>query len=248
MQFEKLSNFRDVGGVETADGRIVKTGMLFRSDELSRITERDLAKLHELGIKLVCDLRSPGEIKRRGRAHAIEVVQIPLSENEAGNRKQLLGFLFGKTGADDFRDFSRRTYNHIAFEQTARIREVFTLLAEEGHLPAVIHCQAGKDRTGYIVALILLSLGVPYERVLADYLRTNDQYEPRLAKLIRVMRIATLARVSEQRIRLVLMAHPEFLDEVHDRIIKTHGSVAAYLREACGVEPATLDTLKRRLL
>ena len=248
MRFDRLSNFRDIGGVETKDGRRVRTGMVFRSDELTHITRRDVAKLDELGIKLICDLRAPAEIKEPRRAHSIDVVNVPLNDHEDGSRKKLLGFLFGKTGDDQFRAFTRRCYHLVAFENATRVGNVIRLLAKDGHLPAIIHCAAGKDRTGFVAAVLLLLLGVSYEHVLADYLRTNDQYEARLAKLIRVMRVATLFQITEKRMRLVLMAHPEFLDDVHDKIVEIYGSVDAYISNACEIDHATVQKLKDHLL
>lgn len=252
--FQRLSNFRDVGGLKTADGRTFRAGVLFRSDELSRLNAGDLVKLQGLGIKLICDLRSPKESQKRRPPRlsdeSIRVVNVPIHEQatQDGSRRKLLGFLFGKTGGDRFREFSRDYYHHIAFGQTARIREVITLLSEEQNLPALIHCTAGKDRTGFLAALIQLLVDVPYEAVMEDYLRTNDYFGPRLEKFIKVMRAVTLSQVSPERIRSILMAHPEFLNEVHGTIVKRYGAVETYLREACGIDQDTLQKLKDRLL
>ena len=252
--FEKLSNFRDVGGLKTQDGHTLKTGVLFRSDELSKLTDADVAKLQEFNIKLICDLRSPQESQKKQPRVApnssIQVVNIPLHEQatQDGSRKKLLSFLFGKTGGDQFREFSRGYYQHIAFDQTARIREVITLLSKDENLPALIHCTAGKDRTGFLSAVIQLLVGVPYESVMEDYLRTNDYFGPRLEKVIKVMRVMTLFQVSPDRMRLILMAHPEFLEEVHANIVKQFGSIETYLCEACEIDPNTLQKLKNQLL
>jgi protein-tyrosine phosphatase len=252
--FDKLSNFRDVGGLQTVNGQTFKSGMLFRSDELSRATARDLARLQALDLKLICDLRSPQEGRmrqsRRLREGSIQIAHIPLhaQATQDGSRRKLLGFLFGKSGGEQFRAFSRDYYHHIAFEQTSRIRELITLLAKEGNLPALIHCTAGKDRTGFVAAVIQLLVGVPHEVVMAEYLRTNDSFAPRLEKAIKVMRVVTLFQVSPERMRLILMAHPEFLAEVRDRIFAEHGSIEGYLRDACEIDRDTLQRLKAHLL
>lgn len=253
--FEKLSNFRDLGGLTTVDGRTLKTGVLFRSEELSRMTANDLARLRGFNLKLICDLRSPRERREKQSpatlTETIRVVNIPMlppANLDAGSRKLLLSFLFGSSGGDRFREFSRACYHSIAFEQTSRIREVITLLSSEENLPALIHCSAGKDRTGFLAALIQLLAGAPYEMVMDDYLLTNDHILPRLERFIKWMRIMTLCQVSPERIRLVAMAHHEFLDEVHTLIVKNYGSVETYLCEACKIESDTLRSLKNQLL
>jgi protein-tyrosine phosphatase len=252
--FENVYNFRDVGGLKTAEGHVMKTGVLFRSDKLSRMTCQDLAKLQEFNITLICDLRSPKESrKKQVRAvpnQTFRVVNIPIHEPaiQNGRRKRLLSFLFGKKGGDRFWEFARWYYHHIAFERTYRIREVITLLSKAENLPALIHCNSGKDRTGFLAALIQLLVGVPYEMVMQDYLRTNDYFGPHLEKLIKVMRVLTLYQVSPERMRLVLTAHPEFLNEVHDLIVKKYGSVEKYLCEACEIDRDTLQKLKNQLL
>lgn len=252
--FKRLSNFRDVGGLKTADGRTLRSGVLFRSDELTRLNAADLVRLREFGIGLICDLRSPGESRKRRPPRlpdgSIRVVNVPIhwQSTRDGSRGQLLGFLFGKTGGDRFQEFIRGFYHHIAFGQPARIHEVITLLSRERNLPALIHCAAGKDRTGFVAALIQLLVGVPFEVVMEDYLRTNDYFEPRLERFVKVMRVVTLSQVSPERMRLVMQAHPEFLNEVHETIVKRYGTVETYLRQACGIDQATLQNLKDQLL
>jgi protein-tyrosine phosphatase len=251
--FRGLSNFRDVGGLSTRDGRTVRTGVLFRSDELSRLTTADVQTLQGFGIRLICDLRSADESRKRGPrlgGASIRTVNVPLHDQrmQDGLRRKVIGFLVGATGGDRFWKFGRSYYHHIAFERPERIREVITLLANDENQPAVLHCSAGRDRTGFVAALIQLLVGVPYEAVRADYLRTNDYFASRIAKFIRVLRVATLGQVSEQRMRLVLMVHPELLDEVHAEIVRRHGDARTYLHEACGVDHDTLRKLEDRLL
>lgn len=254
FSFEKVSNFREIGGLRTVSGQTVRTGAVYRSGELSRMTSRDLTQLQQLGIKLICDLRSPKESRKKQPRwtpdNRIPVVNIPLHEPATHDlsHRAVLGFLLARNGAERFNEFGRAYYRHIAFDQTSRVREVLTLLSQPGHLPAVIHCTAGRDRTGYIAALLQLLAGVPYDSVRKDYLRTNDYFAPRLEKMIRVTRILTLFQVSRERLRLIVTARPDFLDEVQEAIIAKYGSVEEYLAAACQMSPDTLQTLKRALL
>jgi protein-tyrosine phosphatase len=252
--FQNLSNFRDIGGLQTVDGRTVKTGVLFRSEELSRLSVADLARLREYNIKLICDLRTPQEsLKKRmpvAKDNSIQIVNIPIYDDgtEFGSRRKIIGFLFGKTGGDRSREFSRAHYHHIAFERTSRIRDVITLLSKEENLPALFHCAAGKDRTGFIAATIQLLVGVPYETVMEDYLCTNDFFGARLEKFVQAVRLMTMFQVSAERIRLIVMTQPDFLQEVHDAIISNYGSVERYFTEACEIDPSILQNLKKQLL
>ena len=112
----------------------------------------------------------------------------------------------------------------------------------------MIHCTAGRDRTGYISALIQLLVGVPYELVVEDYLLTNQFYESRLQKFIKIMRWLTFFQVLPERMKLILMAQREVLDEVYDNIIQKHGSIESYLCDACKIDHSVLQRLKNLLL
>ena len=101
---------------------------------------------------------------------------------------------------------------------------------------------------GHKAPLIQLLVGVPCEGTMDDYLRTNDDFGPRAEKFVRVMCDVALSRVSPERTRLILMACPEFLSEVHDTIMKRYAAVEIYLREVCGIDQDALHKPKDRLL
>lgn len=252
--FERLANFRDIGGLQTADGRMVRTGVLFRSGRLSRMTAADVGRLRAFGIKLICDLRAPptdlprrldGALRERAR-----LVHIPLHEqmSERESRTRLLGCLFGKSGEARFNALLRRYYDHMAFEQGPRIRELISLLAQDANLPALIHCAAGRDRTGFMAAVIQLLLGVPYAAVVQDYLLSNDYFAPVLDRIVLRFRLLTLFQVPRERLLLLLTANADILNDVHTRIMTQHGSIEQYLTAACRIDPATLERLRSRLL
>ena len=250
----RLANFRDVGGGVTHDGRRIKTGVLFRSEEPSRLRSRDLAALQALPIRLICDLRSPNEIQKRppprALTKAIQTVNIPLHDEamQSGMRNRFKEFLFKSDGDARFRQFSRDYYHHLAFERTAQTGQVLKLLAQDASLPALIHCTAGKDRTGFVVAVLQLLLGLPFAEVLTEYLRTNDGFRPRMERIITAVRLLTLFRVPRQRMRFVLTTHPEYLHEVYDLIINQHQGIDNYLKTSCGVDLDIQNRLKERFL
>lgn len=254
LRFEQRHNFRDLGGVETGQGQRLRSGVFFRCSELQRCTARDLAQLEALGIKLICDLRSPRESARKQPrqlwAPAPRLVNVPLHDPRLhdGQRWRISSFLWGKDGVERFRAYCRLYYQHVVFDRGALIGEAITVLANRGNQPALIHCTAGKDRTGLVAALIQLLLGVPFATVLAEYLRTNEATEPRLERLLGSLCLPVFAPAFSERMRVIVATHPEYLLEVHARIISDHGSIERYLSTVCGVQSETVERLRHLLL
>jgi protein tyrosine/serine phosphatase len=157
-------NFRDLGGAPTADGGTVHYGRLYRSDSLHRMTSAECAQLCALGVRTVLDLRRPYEIERDGRIreteglayfnlHPVHREWNPARYDPAGGPARFL--------ADRYLD--------MADEGAAGLGEALRLIADPGHAPVVMHCFAGKDRTGVLAALILSLLGVPDPHIATDY-------------------------------------------------------------------------------
>lgn len=253
-RFDQLYNFRDLGGCAAGAGRRLRTGVLFRCSELQRATPRDLAQLRDLNLALICDLRSPRESARKQPrlpwAPAPRLVNVPLHDpnHHDAQRRRILGFLLRADGVERFRAFCRLYYQHLAFERATRIGEAITLLASPENQPALIHCAAGKDRTGLVVAFIQLLLGVPLATVRAEYLRTNDEVGPRLERLIDTLYLRALSPALSERLRLIVTTDPEYLVEIHDQIVASHGSVERFAIEVCGVRPQVVEQLRDGLL
>ncbi|QTD39937.1 tyrosine-protein phosphatase [Sporosarcina sp. Te-1] len=253
-QFEKLANFRDIGGYRTTDGSRMKTGVLFRSGALSKLTENDIKKFEQLNIKLICDLRTEGEYQSKPAKiqanDTLHIVNVPLQQYETqdGDRRKILGFLFGKQGEEQFDRFIRDYYRRIIFERTSYVNDILRLLASPENLPAVIHCSAGKDRTGIISAIIQLLVGVPYEKVEENYLLTNQFYAKRLEKLSRLMGWLSLFRVTPERVKYIMEAKPEYLHHIYSEITREYGSVEDYLHKACQIDTTIVEGLKEQLL
>lgn len=170
--FASLHNFRDIGGRPTRDGRVVRTGRLYRSDTLTKLSPDDLEAFDGMGIRTVFDLRRQAEIREFGRVperadrrwvnlapdHALWE---PVPYDEAGGPARFL--------AD--------RYLELAADGRAAIAGVLTMLAEADAYPAVVHCFAGKDRTGVLVAVTLALLGVDDDGIAEDYALSSDWSE-----------------------------------------------------------------------
>jgi protein-tyrosine phosphatase len=166
--FEGCFNFRDIGGYPTADGRKVRWGRYFRAGRQDRMSQQDLDKIRALGVKTQIDLRKPEEIRDQGRgplqdmgANYHNLAVIP----DGGTDH--LSQLVGDTGIS-----GKRYLAYLEFGPEAWIR-MFELFAQSTDHPIVLHCTAGKDRTGVSTAFLLSVLGVEQELIEADYRLTN---------------------------------------------------------------------------
>ena len=222
--FEGCFNFRDIGGYLNQDGRRVKKGLYFRAGRQDRMTEKDLVQLSDLNISTQIDLRKQEEVLDQGRgpleamgANYINIAVIP----EGGSDK--LNKLVGDTGIS-----GKRYLGYLEFGPTSWLR-LFGILAEQENLPVLLHCTAGKDRTGVSTAFLLSVLGVSREVIEADYLLTNLDTE-RQADFIESTvgypegydreKMITIAGVPQDAMK-------DFLDGVESK----WGSVVEYLQK-----------------
>jgi protein-tyrosine phosphatase len=178
LPLEGQSNFRDLGGYRTADGKYVRWGLLYRSGQLAALTEGDYEYLQPLGIRLVCDFRS-GEERSRQATHwpgdAPEFLSTPIGADASGRNTridELRKLLKERAAPEQMRAFMMSVYPDMPLAAATQFQRVLTrLLSAQG--ASMVHCSAGKDRTGVFSALLLLTLGVPRETVIEDYLLTN---------------------------------------------------------------------------
>lgn len=168
IAFDRLYNFRDAGGYRTGDGRTVRCGRLYRSDSLGKLSGQDRELFRALAVRTVLDLRHPHEVEARGRIpdgdgigyHNISVEHRPYDQAALGPDVEPGRFLADR-------------YAELTLDGAAEIRQALDLLAAEGSAPVVIHCAAGKDRTGVLTALVLALLGVADDDIVADYALTG---------------------------------------------------------------------------
>jgi protein-tyrosine phosphatase len=166
--FEGCFNFRDVGGYLAADGRTVRWGHYFRAGRQDRMSERDLEKVKELGIATQIDLRRPDEIRDQGRGPIADMGAIyhNIAVIPEGGSDQL-SRLVGDTGIS-----GERYLRYLEFGPESW-RRLFEILEHAASYPILLHCTAGKDRTGVSTAFLLSVLGVARAVIEADYILTN---------------------------------------------------------------------------
>ena len=166
--FEGCFNFRDIGGYLNQDGKRVKKGLYFRAGRQDRMSHKDLLQLSDLKISTQIDLRRPDEVLEQGKGplEAMGAKYINIAVIPEGGSDQL-SRLVGDTGIS-----GKRYLGYLEFGPTSWLR-LFGILASEDNLPVVLHCTAGKDRTGVSTAFLLSILGVSRDVIEADYLLTN---------------------------------------------------------------------------
>ncbi|WP_100446940.1 tyrosine-protein phosphatase [Glycomyces xiaoerkulensis] len=169
---EQVFNLRDVGGLDAADGKKVKTGQVFRSDNFGQATEADLDYIvEELGVRHVIDLRRPNELAKTGR--------FPERDGVAFHHFEMLHIAWESVEIEVFNDspdeeivrFLSQRYTGMMESGYKSVRDSLQVIA--GGEPVIFHCMAGKDRTGIIAAVLLSLLGVDAEDIAADYELSN---------------------------------------------------------------------------
>ena len=168
-------NFRDFGGYRTVSGGRIRTGRLFRCGQMANLTEAGREQLLDLGVATICDLRFPDE--RDGEptpfpSHHPRRVEVPM---DPGSAVQLRMALDNRAlSAFERREFMREINRELAVEHVTDYRLVIDALLETPNDGFLVHCTAGKDRTGLACAYIKRVLGVSREEAVSDYLMTND--------------------------------------------------------------------------
>lgn len=240
-------NVRDIGGLETRDGRRVKTGLIYRSGALSHLTPQGMEQLSALGVQVVCDMRSMDEVQHAPDQlpDAIRYFHDPL-ETEDNQLDRLLSILFFR---NRLKKMLPRMYTEVMIDHNAAlIGAILRRLADTQNRPALIHCSAGKDRTGVLIALLLALLDVPESTIIADYTQTNYAYDP-IAKIATelLQRIAFLG-IRPQHIQPLIVADPAVMQTTLDYVKSRYGSIVNYLQTAAGLDAATLQQLRDALL
>lgn len=246
LPLEGVQNARDIGGYRTVDGRTVKWDVIYRTAELSHLTDHDKALLEARGLRAIHDLRTVEERRAQPTvwtdANAPTVTAFDYSMDTSGFAALFQG---GMPTADRAREVFAASYPDMLKSQRPQQRALFEdLLRGEGVV--LYHCSAGKDRTGMATALILSALGVPRETILTDYELSNQYYRPDASPeaVAANPQAAAFMRLPAD-IRAVFMGvDKRYLQAVFDVIDRDYGSVEVYLDRELGVDAADIARLK----
>jgi protein-tyrosine phosphatase len=242
IAFEGAHNFRDFGGQPTRDGRRVARGRLYRSDALWQLSDADLERFGALGIRTVCDFRADHERERwpNRLPEAATLRSLGLGFTPLGTQAAWDAVNRGELSAEGVRAYMCDHYRALAGTHTEYYAGMFRALLEPDAVPFLVHCASGKDRTGFAAAIILLSVGVPREAVLADYV-ISDRYRRELWHLFH-------RQVDPGAYDAVGAAAPAYLQAAFEVIDERHGGEDRYLREVMKLSDADLVRLRELLL
>ncbi|MFI1970493.1 tyrosine-protein phosphatase [Streptomyces cinnamoneus] len=240
LHLAAATNFRDAGGYRTSDGRWVRMGAVYRTGEVAKLTDADLAALERLGMRTDYDLRmkderakAPDRLPQGTRYVVADVVD---DEDPSGNQP---------TTPEAMAAAMDEAYRSYIWKPSAR-KAYGALLrdaAKPGSHGLFFHCTAGKDRTGWANAVLLTALGVDRATVMRDYLATNDYRAKENKEILDSLPPDVAALVTP-----ALEARPAYLNAAFDEVEARYGSFDAYVRDGLGLTGQELDELRRNLL
>ena len=232
--FAGCFNFRDIGGYPTVDGRLLRWGRYFRAGRQDRMTSSDLQKVAQLGIKTQIDLRRPDELEDQGRG-PLEDMGIDYRWHSVipPNGSQVLDAAAGEGIS------GKRYLRYLDFDTTPWL-QVFRILADSESYPVVVHCTAGKDRTGVTTAFLLSVLGVKRKLIEEDFILSNRD-QPRHIKFLESKGLSSGS--VHRNVGVPEDAMKVFLDGMD----KEHGGVIAFLYKI-GIDDEMKSAIRSALL
>jgi protein-tyrosine phosphatase len=257
VPLEGQANFRDIGGYKTTDGKTVRRGVIYRSGELPHLTDADVARLAELNVKTVVNFLNDAEIQRHGPdrlPRGVQTIRHPIDTDD-GMAVHLIDAR--KTG-----DFTKvpatinpEIHSILVGQAAEQYAALFRLIADEKNRPLVFHCSHGIHRTGTATAILLWSLGVPWETVREDYLLSNEARKEEVQKRRNQLRKVAAKHqgakpedVDMTNIDAFYILQGHYIDATRDEILKTYGSAGNYLRKGLKLSDAEIQTLRANLL
>ena len=252
-RFDALDNFRDFGDYATAAGRRVRPGALYRSGHHAGVSDGDLERLAAFDIGVVVDLRRPIErTKQPSKRPAGFAGQVLVSDLDAVGEAPHITFLkSADLTPDSGRKFMTGLYGEMAYapSHVEVFGAYFRALADSDR-PVLIHCAAGKDRTGLLAALTHHLLGVGHDDLMEDYLLTNTAVglETRAPQMAVQLEKMTGRKASHDAVVAFMGVEPAYLEAAILSLETRSGSIDAYLETVLGVDAAMRDRIGERLL
>ena len=251
-----IPNLRDAGGYATHDSGRVRSGLLYRSEQLSKITDADMLVLEKLGLKKIYDLRTVDERAMQSDRVPVSteyVVVDVLADDKGSAPAELLHLLSNPQEANaklgGGKAVALFTHAYAAFVSLPSAKTGFAQMFREltdGHnLPALFHCTTGKDRTGWVSAALLTLCGVSDEDVLHDYLLSNDFILPEYHAMIEKL---TNSGMDKDILLSILGVRREYLEASFEEMHKQFGGIEDYFAKGLSIDEAGQQALRKRFV
>ncbi|WP_432200123.1 tyrosine-protein phosphatase [Erythrobacter sp. W53] len=249
---EGIHNLRDYGGYNVAGGGTIRTGLLFRSGQHVSATDADLEAFHSLDVRTIIDLRGNSEREQHACLRAPEFdAQVVYFDGETSSSPPHMDVAPGTTTAEYARQrmtavYSRMPHNPAMIDMFGR----YFRALDERDGGSLVHCFAGKDRTGVAAMMLMHVLGASKDDQMHEFLLTNA------APTINVLRDQSVPgiearlglRLDEDAVRALLEVHQDYLARYWQEVESEHGTLDAYLESVIGVDDAMRERLKARFL
>ena len=259
ITLEGQSNFRDLGGYKTTDGRTVKWGQVFRTGELGQLSDKDVEKLAELDLQTMVNFLLPEEIEKHGVDRLPEGVNHQSESISGEQAAQLTMQAQSAISSGDFEklplEMNPEFHRLLVEEGKDQYSALLRAAADPKQRPLAFHCSHGVHRTGTASALLLSVLGVPWETVQEDYLLSNkyrkEEIESALAKIR--MKVAASRGVDPKDVDMTnvegfYILKKEYIDGSLQAIKENYGSMDAYIQDGLGLSEVEIESLRSSML
>lgn len=248
-----VHNFRNLAGMHGAGGHRVAANVLYRSAGLHRLGPEGWTALANHGLRTICDLRGHQESlhspTKPPPGHRVRLLTFDI-RNDIRSDPKLMSTLAAKPDAASAHRMMLEIYRRFPVAFAPRLHWLFDA-AIEGDTPMLLHCAAGKDRTGFAVALMLHTLGVSIDDIMEDYLLSRSPLgsaDPRIPGIQALFESSTGLRLPAQAALPILTVEPEYLCAAFDALASEYGGTDTWLQDVCGLTPARREHLQAAML